>query len=68
MTLREPPQTPDHRGTQAVVCPWCGYAYTDSWEIRDGEHECPACDRPFDLTIEAVPYYTTERVVRDGTE
>lgn len=44
-----------------VICPWCGYKYTDSWEMSDGEHECPECEQKFVLEIETEVYYTTSK-------
>lgn len=48
--------------TQELVCPYCGYEFTDSGEYRlDGEEliSCPECDKEFygGVNIE-VTYYT----------
>jgi len=44
----------DHEYTDEVVCPYCGYIMSDSWELgdRDGgecewEEICPECDKKF---------------------
>ena len=38
--------------TREIVCPYCGYEFSDSWEIGDGEDigniECRDCDAEFD--------------------
>lgn len=48
--------------TDEIVCPHCGYEHSDSWEMREGEHECSDCCRPFDVTRNVeVTYSTTKR-------
>lgn len=40
----------EHEYTQEVVCPYCGYEHSDSWEMSDDEtdRECPDCEKIFD--------------------
>jgi len=52
----------DYEYTDEVVCPHCGYEYGDSWEMRDGEHECPECEKSFDLVREVSVSYTTSKI------
>lgn len=39
----------NHDYTDFPVCPHCGYAEHDHWELRgeDGETDCNACGKPF---------------------
>jgi len=62
------PQTQeiDHKYTNEIVCPWCGYTYRDSWEFNldDGESEvkdCGACEKTFEATRLITINYCTER-------
>lgn len=51
----------EHDYEDEVVCPHCGYEHSDSWEMRDGEHECPECDKKFELECHhSVTYSTTK--------
>ena len=52
----------DHEYTDEIVCPWCGYKYSDSWEFSDdGEEECPECEKNFSYNINTRVTYNTER-------
>jgi uncharacterized Zn-finger protein len=42
----------DHKYTDEAVCPYCGGAQSDSWELEggdgeEGETDCGYCDRAF---------------------
>ena len=38
----------DHEQTQEIVCPYCGYVFTDSWEFDNGgTTECERCSCEF---------------------
>jgi len=40
----------DHDYTREIVCPWCGYVYSDSYEYSEGEgQECEHCGQNFDM-------------------
>lgn len=44
-----------------VTCPYCGFKYSDSWEIRDSvdDEECPECKKHFSIEIiRRVDYHT----------
>jgi uncharacterized Zn-finger protein len=47
--------------TDEIICPHCGYEYGDSWELfdDDGDHDCPECEKTFELVCEAVYYFST---------
>lgn len=34
----------DRNATQEIVCPYCGYEFGDSWELR-GDHSTATCGR-----------------------
>lgn len=51
----------DHQSTDEVVCPCCGYEFSDSWEMSDGAHDCPECHNEFDLERNVTVDYTTTR-------
>lgn len=52
-----------------IVCPHCGYAYHNSWEVDFGqgiegesEQDCPNCEKPFTATRHCeVTYSTTKK-------
>lgn len=50
----------NHEYTSEIVCPYCGYEHSDSWEMSEGEHDCIECGTVFDLErIVTVDYSTT---------
>ena len=55
-----------HEDTDEIVCPYCGYTYSDSWEFGD-EHEdlglmlCKQCDKDFYATRHTSITYCTEK-------
>lgn len=53
----------DHRNTEEIVCPYCGFAYQDSWEIvQDGKMNCEECGEKFNYFIECSVSYFTEKI------
>lgn len=48
----------EHENTQNIVCPYCGWEDTDSWEQtpNNGEAECARCGKTFhyerDITVD----------------
>jgi len=48
--------------TNEVVCPHCGYTFSDSWEMSEGEYNCHDCERKFELTRNVEVTYSTEKV------
>lgn len=34
----------DHSYTKEIICPWCGYEISDSWEMSDSDDECECGD------------------------
>lgn len=58
----------DHRFTREIVCPYCGYVYTDSWEINSGEEDlddinCAHCDELFSCERNVIISYSTEVIL-----
>lgn len=53
----------EHEYTTEVVCPWCGYEFTDSRELPDdGEEECPNCWKHFKFSRDVTVDYSTEKI------
>lgn len=50
-------------GEDEIVCPWCGYEHTDSWETRadNGDFECHGCGKTFAFTRDVSVTYSTSR-------
>lgn len=46
-----------------IVCPFCGYIFSDSWEYdyRDDWVDCPECKKRVELEIETSVTYTTSK-------
>jgi len=52
----------DHEFTDEVVCPYCGYEYSDSYEFDNGgEIECDNCEETFSYTRNITIDYCTKR-------
>lgn len=47
--------------TDEVVCPHCGFKYSDSWEMEDGGHTCSDCGNKFELSRDVEVHYSTEK-------
>lgn len=56
----------NHECTDEIVCPFCGYTYSDSWEFGD-EHEdiglisCDQCNKDFYANRYTSITYSTEK-------
>jgi len=55
----------DHDHTNELVCPYCGYEFTDSWEFNDTQDEqhveCHDCGKEFLLYVHISVDYTTRK-------
>ena len=53
----------DHEFTSEIVCPHCGYEFSDSWESpNSGEMICCECDSEFTFEREVeITYSTTKK-------
>ena len=58
----------DHEYTDEVVCPHCGYEFSDSWEMSESDDavDCPDCNEVFSMErrIE-VTYVTMKPRIKD---
>lgn len=61
MTDTKPTIEIDHEYTNEIVCPHCGYEYTDSWEMQDGKRNCCECDKPFSVDRDVSVTYSTRK-------
>jgi DNA-directed RNA polymerase subunit RPC12/RpoP len=57
----------DHRYTDEVVCPYCGYEFEDSWEFftndqEDTEIDCDECDKTFVASRNITITYSTHEL------
>jgi DNA-directed RNA polymerase subunit RPC12/RpoP len=58
----------DCRYTDEVICPYCGYEYSDSWEFRsnEGELTCNNCNKKFLYTRNiSIDFSTTKMPCKD---
>lgn len=53
----------DHEYTDEVVCPYCGYEHSDSWEFSeyDDEFECHSCEKHFVMERKIDISYVTKK-------
>lgn len=61
----------NHKYTDEIVCPFCGYTYSDSWEFGDsyediGLMSCEQCSKDFYASRHTSITYYTEKA-RYGT-
>jgi len=54
----------DHKYTSGLVCPYCGYEQSDSWESADSSNddECGECGKHFSYDSQTERYFTTRKV------
>jgi len=54
-----------HDYTDEIVCAYCGYEFTDSWEFNDTQDEqhveCCECGKEFFLYVNITVNYTTRK-------
>ena len=60
----------DHNRTDEIVCPWCGYQFSESYEFDgdSGDIECgnEGCEKPFFYEREMEPFYSTVKLDSKG--
>jgi len=61
----------DNEYTKDIVCPHCGYAWSDGWELgmSDGEDEridCRRCEKPMNVECQVSVTYSTKKI--EGAE
>jgi len=47
-----------------AICPWCGHEDNDSWELEDGEYDCPSCSKPYEVYRIVDVHYSTAKVIK----
>jgi len=47
--------------TDDVICPYCGYEFSDSWEMSEGEHDCYDCGNVFNMKRDVTVEYITKK-------
>ena len=53
----------DTQGTNEIMFPYCGYEFSDSWEMPEsGTTHCPECDKEFDYERDVSVSYGTTRI------
>lgn len=58
-----------HSDTWEIICPYCGYEYTDSGEMIDsGIAECENCNKEFKFEREVIVTYSTYKIESDYNE
>ena len=59
----------NHEYTDEIVCPYCGYEFSDSWDFnRDSEEiDCPECEKTFEYFREVEVKYVTKKVESDAS-
>ncbi len=59
----------DHSYTREVVCPYCGYEFSDSWEFDSrnncGVEDCGECGKEFSWVRDVEVTYTTEKSAKE---
>lgn len=57
----------DHSFTEEIVCPYCGYEHSDSFEMQDsGKMKCSECKKEFTYEREVEVTYSTEKIEEDA--
>jgi len=53
----------DHECTYEIVCPYCGYEFSDSWEYADDNQDehCGKCGKYFEYTRDVDVTYTSKQ-------
>jgi len=60
----------NHKYTDEVVCPYCGYEHSDCWEFSDfnDEFECSGCKELFVMQRNVEITYSTKKITNHGRE
>ena len=52
----------DYEYTSEIVCPYCEYEHSDSWEVQDSQDfKCEECGKEFYVEIEHSTTYTSSK-------
>lgn len=58
-------ERPDTDHTDEIVCPYCGYEFSESYEYHgdDGQEvQCHHCDKHFELSVDHRVTFSTRRI------
>ena len=60
----------DHKCTNEIVCPYCGYKFSDCWEYSDSDTiQCSSCKKKFaSERIISCTYNTSKLCKENGLE
>ncbi|MFA5766509.1 MAG: hypothetical protein WC919_01120 [Candidatus Paceibacterota bacterium] len=63
----------DHEFTREIVCPYCGYVHSESYDFgnggeEDSETECGRCDRKFNWSRMISVSYSTSKIKEENAE
>lgn len=52
------------KNTDEIVCPYCGFEFSDSWEYDQDTEEidCLECDKTFNMTRNVYIDYSTSKL------
>lgn len=53
----------DHELTDELVCPYCGYEFSDSWECGEDsdDYQCEKCSKRFVYTSDTTRTFTSSK-------
>jgi DNA-directed RNA polymerase subunit RPC12/RpoP len=55
--------------TDEVVCPYCGYEHSDSYELAEyGKMDCHHCDEEFTIEADISITYSTSKIKKTGAQ
>lgn len=58
-----------HSYSPEIICPYCGYEYSDSWEMIDsGNETCEECGKEFKFERDVEVSYSTYKLDSDSNE
>jgi len=53
----------DARNTDEIICPYCGYELSESYEFSDhGKYNCPDCENEFEYSRYIEVNYSTNKI------
>jgi transcription elongation factor Elf1 len=62
----------DHEFTKEIVCPYCGYVHSESYEFGngadDGDDECGKCGKKFSWSRMISVSYSTSKTGEEGDD
>ena len=67
------PEAIDHEFTREIVCPYCGYVHSESYDFgsggeEDSETECGRCERKFNWSRMISVSYSTSKIKEEDED